>query len=111
MTDIEVTDPTHPLFGRRFPILSARPQAPTATHVFVTYQGFMVLRLPRTATTLLPQPPRVSTTLTSHAITDLIALVEQCEVLCRTIPEPSGPPSVPHAKTPSAPSSRPSSRR
>src|SRR5215831_13315313 len=32
VTDIEVTDPTHPLFGRRFPILSARPQAPTATH-------------------------------------------------------------------------------
>ena len=111
MTDIEVTDPTHPLFGRRFPILSARPQAPTATHVFVTYQGFMVLRLPRTATTLLPQPPRVSTTLTSHAITDLIALAEQCEVLCHTIPELSGPPSVPHSKPPSAPSSRPSSRR
>jgi hypothetical protein len=111
VTDIEVTDPTHPLFGRRFLILSARPQAPTATHVFVTYQGFMVLRLPRTATNLLPQSPRVSTTLTSHAITDLIALAEQCEVLCRTIPEPSGPPSVPHAKPPSVLSSRPSSRR
>src|SRR5215471_21606363 len=87
VTDIEVTDPTHPLFGRRFPILSARPQAPLATHVFVTYQGFMVLRLPRTATNLFPQAPRLSTTLTSHAITDLIALAEQCEVLCRTIPE------------------------
>jgi hypothetical protein len=111
VTDIEVTDPTHPLFGRRFPILSARPQAPTATHVFVTYQGFMVLRLPRTATNLLPQAPRLSTTLTSHAITDLIALAEQCEVLCRTIPEPSGPPSVPHSKPSFAPSLRPSSRR
>jgi hypothetical protein len=111
VTDIEVTDPTHPLFGRRFPILSARPQAPTATHVFVTYQGFMVLRLPRTATNLLPQAPRLSTTLTSHTITDLIALAEQCEVLCRTIPEPSGPPSVPHSKPSFAPSLRPSSRR
>ena len=111
MTDIEVTDPTHPLFGRRFPILSARPQAPTATHVFVTYQGFMVLRIPRAATNLLAPLPRVSTTLTSHAITDLISLAEQCEVLCRTSPGPYGSPSAPHSKLPSAPSSRPSSRR
>jgi hypothetical protein len=111
LTHIEVTDPTHPLFGRRFPMLSARPQAPTAPHVFVTYQGFMVLRIPRAMTSLLPQPDRVSTTLTSHAITELIALAEQCEVLCRTTPEPSGLPSVPHSKPPSAPSSRPSSRR
>lgn len=111
LTEIEVTDPTHPLFGRRFPMLSSRPQAPTATHVFVTSQGFMVLRLPRAATTLLPLPPRMSTPLTSHAITDLIALAEPCEVLCHTIPDLSGPPAVPHSKPPSAPSSRPSSRR
>ena len=111
MTDIEVTDPTHPLFGRRFPMLSARPQAPTATHVFVTYQESMVLRLPRAATNLLPPSSQVPTTLTSHAITELISLAEQCEVLCRTTPEPSGLPSVPHSKPPSAPNSRPSSRR
>ena len=111
VTEIEVTDPTHPLFGRRFPLLSARPQAPTATHVFVTYQGFMVLRIPRAVTNLLPPLPRVSTTLTSHAMTELIALAEQCEVLCHTPPEPSGPPSAPNSKPRSAPNSRPSSRR
>jgi hypothetical protein len=111
LTEIEVTDPTHPLFGRHFPLHSTRPQASTATHVFVTYQGFMVLRIPHDVTNLFPQPPHMSTTLTSHTITDLIALAEQCEVLCRTIPEPSGPPSVPHSKLPSAPNSRPSSRR
>src|SRR6266545_916640 len=71
----------------------------------------MVLRIPRAMTSLLPQPPRVSTPLTSHAITERIALAEQCEVLCRTTPEPSGLPLVPHSKPPSAPSSRPSSRR
>jgi hypothetical protein len=57
LTEIEVTDPTHPLFGRRFPLHSARPQAPTATPVFVTYPGFMVLRLPRAVPNLLPPPP------------------------------------------------------
>ena len=109
--DIEVTDPTHPLFGRRFPLRSSYPQRPQAEQVFVAYQEWMVLRIPRAVTNLLPQPPRGSTTLTSHAITELIALAEQCEVLCRTTPEPSGPPSVPHSKPPSVPNSRPSSRR
>jgi hypothetical protein len=111
LTEIEVTDPTHPLFGRRFPLLSARPQPSMATHVFVAYQGCMVLRIPRTATNLLPQLSRVPTTLTSHAITELIALAEQCEVLCHTTPEPSGTSSAQHSRPTSAPNSRPSSRR
>src|SRR2546425_4249516 len=68
LIEIEVTDPTHPLFGRCFPLHSSRTQPPTATHVFVVYQGFMVLRIPRAATNLLPQAPGVFTTLTSHAI-------------------------------------------
>ncbi len=101
LTEIEVTDPTHPLFGRRFPLLSARPQA----------QDFMVLRIPRAVTNLLPPSSQVLTTLTSHTITELISLAEQCEVLCRTTPAPSGTRSVPHSRPTSAPSSRPSSRR
>jgi hypothetical protein len=111
LPDIEVIDPAHPLFGRRFPRLSSHPQPLTATHVFVTYQGSMVLRLPRAATNLLPPSSQVPTTLTSHAIIELISLAEQCEVLCRTTPAPSGTRSVPHSRPTSAPSSRPSSRR
>ena len=42
---------------------------------------------------------------------DLIALAEQCEVLCPTPPGPSGPPSAPSSKPRSTPNSRPSSRR
>src|SRR5207249_1325547 len=106
LTEIEVTDPTHPLFGRRFPLLSACPQAPTATHVFVTYQDFMVLRIPRAVTNLLPPSSQVLTTLTSHTITELISLAEQCEVLCRTTPAPSGTRSVPHSRPTSAPSAQ-----
>jgi hypothetical protein len=111
LTEIEVIDPAHPLFGRRFPRLSSHPQPLTATHVFVTYQGSMVLRIPRAATNLRPPSSQVPTTLTSHAITELISLAEQCEVLCRTTPAPSGARSVPHSRPTSAPSSRPSSRR
>ena len=109
--EIEVTDPTHPLFGRRFLLRSPYPQRPQADHVFVAYQEFMVLRIPRAATNLTPQPPRIPTTLTAHAITDLLALAAQCEVVCRTIPEPSGTRLVPHSKPTSTPNSRPSSRR
>jgi hypothetical protein len=106
-----VTDPTHPLFGRRFLLRSPYPQRPQADHVFVAYQECMVLRLPRTATNLTARSPRIPTTLTSHAITELISLAEQYEVLCRTTPEPSGTRSVPHSKPISAPNSQPSSRR
>ena len=110
-TEIEIVDPTHPLFGHRFVLCLAQPQGPTAEYVFVTYHEHMVLRIPRAATTLVPHVPYVPTTLTSQAITELISLAEQCEVLCRTTPEPSGPPFVPHSAPLSAPNSRPSSRR
>jgi len=111
LTEIEIIDPTHPLFGHRFMLRSSQPQGPTAEYVFVAYREHMVLRIPRAATTLVPHVPQVSTTLTSQAITELISLAEQCEVLCRTTPTPSGTPSRPTAKPPSAPSSQPSSRR
>src|SRR5215510_2362336 len=52
--EIEVTDPTHPLFGRRFPLRSPYPQQPQADHLFVAYQEWMVLRIPRAVTNLLP---------------------------------------------------------
>jgi len=49
-----VTDPAHPLFGRRFRVLSIShpPQAPG--HVVVAYRDFMRLRLPVRATDLSP---------------------------------------------------------
>src|SRR4030095_8614392 len=95
--EIEVTDPTHPLFGRRFPLLSSYPQRPMAGHVFIAYRTFR-LRLPRTGTNLEPQPPRVPTKLTLQAITELISLAQQCEVLCPTIPVSSGTNSAPNSK-------------
>src|SRR5215211_6773439 len=44
-TEIEVADPTHPLFGRRFSLLSVSDPNYCVGHVFVSYRGYMVLRI------------------------------------------------------------------
>ena len=112
-TEVEVTDPTHPLFGRRFALLSTRPRPHSVGYIFVVYRSTMVLRLPHAATSLVAAPPESEsrTKLTSHAITELISFAEQCEVLCPATQHNSGPDSPPRGKRVSAPTSRHSSRR
>src|SRR2546422_2404273 len=56
-TEVEVTDPTHPLFGRRFALLSTRPRPHSVGYIFVAYRNTMVLRLPHAATSLVAAPP------------------------------------------------------
>ena len=75
MTEIEVTDSSHPLFGRRFALLSTRPRPHSVGYLFVAYRDAMVLRLPQAATSLVTPPPdpQPLTKLTSHAITELIS--------------------------------------
>ena len=111
--EIEVTDPTHPLFGRRFALLSTRPRPHRVGYIFVAYRDTMVLRIPQTATNLVSPPPKSAplSKLTSHAITELISLAEQCEVLCPATHPKSGIDSRPRGKPVSAPTSRCSSRR
>lgn len=41
-----MTDPTHPLFGQRFPLRRIGNPERGATHVFVAYRGHMTLRIP-----------------------------------------------------------------
>src|SRR5439155_22634488 len=83
-TEVEVTDPTHPLFGRRFALLSTRPRPHSVGSLFVAYRNTMVLRLPHAATSLVAAPPESEPMpkLTSHAVIELIAFATQCEVLC-----------------------------
>ena len=52
--EVEVTDPVHPLYGRRFSILSVSHPPQHAGHVVVAYRDFMRLRLPLLATSLAP---------------------------------------------------------
>src|SRR5215218_8069306 len=83
-TEIEVTDPTHPLFGRRFPLLSVSDPARSVGHVFVSYRAYMVLRIETAATDLVVADARrtsPTTKLTSQSVTELVELAEQCEVL------------------------------
>jgi len=79
VVEVEVTDPGHPLFGRRFPLVSvSRPSASDGGHVLVAYQDRMLLKLPVAATSLAPWLPRgVPSKLTVEAMLELIALMTE----------------------------------
>jgi len=98
-TEIEVTDPTHPLFGRRFSLLSVSDPARSVGHVFVSYRGYMVLRIETAATNLVDDTRCTSPTkLTSQSVAELVELAEQCEVLCPTDHRRSGEDSPPDSE-------------
>ena len=111
LTEIEVTDPTHPLFGRHFPVLSISSPPQGLGHVFVVYQEHMTLCIPLSATNLAPPRPTGQAKLTLSAVTDLISLVEQCEVLCQLHQQRSGSDCLQDSELKSSTTSRRSSRR
>ena len=67
------------------------------SYIFVAYRDTMVLRIPQTATDLVAPPPESAplSKLTSQAITELMSLAEQCEVLCRATQPKSGIDHIP----------------
>jgi hypothetical protein len=87
---ITVTDPGHPLCGRRFASASARSGA--SDYVYVAHRGGTVLRLPMAATSLRPLLPDVTRTkLTFEAIHDLLRLAAaEGEHACPSAPARSG---------------------
>ena len=105
---VEVVDPTHPLFGRSFPLISYSTQS-GAQYVLVLYQQYMGLRIPILATNLMPVEPNVPTKLTFVALQELISLAQ--EVICQPIPETSGEICPQNYKSKSLPNSRSSSRK
>ncbi len=90
MTEVEVTDPTHPLFQRRFKIFSVSSAPQSLGHVLVTYREYMTLRIPLCATNLVPPRPTSQTKLTLEAVSELISLAKQCEGVCPLDPSTSG---------------------
>jgi len=49
--------------------------------VFVSYRGYMTLRLPVTSTTLAASRPVIYTKLTYAAVKELLTIAEDCEAL------------------------------
>jgi hypothetical protein len=110
--EIEVTDPTHPLFGRRFQLISVFAPLHSPGHVLVAYRQQMVLSIPLMATSLSAPRPALGTKLTWHALTELLSLAEQCEVLsCHPEPKTSGGTGPRKLRTKSSRTSQRSSRR
>ncbi len=88
---IEVTDPTHPLFGRRFQVLSISHPPQRPGHIVVTYRGSLRLRIPVPATDRIPDnAARSRTKFTRDALLELLALWKECQTPCTDHPEPSG---------------------
>ena len=86
-----MTDPAHPLYGRRFPVLSISHPPQRPGHVVVAYRGFMRLRLPVQATSLTADNRRVPrTTFTRATLLELLALMKECEGTCTGHPGVSG---------------------
>jgi hypothetical protein len=86
-----VTDPTHPLYGRRFLVLSISHPPQRPGHVLVTYRGSMRLRIPVQATSLSADNDcRLRTTFTRAALLELLALAKECEDPCTDHPGASG---------------------
>ena len=88
--EVEVTDPTHPLFGRRFKVHSITRSDASSARVLVIYRGDIRLAIPRGVTnfSLLDRvEPRAR--LSAEAVREFLSLVKEYE-LCPSNPVPSG---------------------
>ena len=88
---IEVTDPTHPLYGRRFQVLSISHPPQRPGHVTVAYRGSLRIRIPVQATDRSSDnAPRSRTRFTRDALLELLALLKECPAACADHQGPSG---------------------
>ena len=80
---VEVTDPTHPLFGRRFAVRSVTRTPRGPAFVFVAYRDAMRLRIPIASTDLAPSQVRsLRTKWTREAARELLSLVTEGDTSC-----------------------------
>ena len=89
--EIEVTDPFHPLYGRRFKVHSLTGGAVETARVYVEYRdGIRLLILRRSTNLSHLDPARPRTKLTTAAVKEFLALVKEYEP-CPSRPRKSGP--------------------
>jgi hypothetical protein len=109
--EVEVTDPFHPLFGRRFPLISSSSTITGPGYVWVAYRDYMRLRIPLSATSLVSSGPISRTKFTRQGLEELLALAREYEGLCQSTPQKSGRPYQNRSDSKSKKNSSPSSRR
>ena len=108
---VDVTDPTHPLYQRKFEILFVSRGDCGTAFVTVRYRGDSATRIPLHSTSLsdLGQDA-IRSKLTARAGAELLALVKEYE-LCPRQPRKSGATSRPRRGAKSSKNSTASSRR
>jgi hypothetical protein len=76
-----VVDAAHPLYGRRFPLISLS-HSPRGSHqALVAYQKDILIRIPVCATSLCAEPPPLTNTkLSFDAVCELIELARQLAI-------------------------------
>ena len=89
--EIAVTDPGHPLYGRRFRLLTVTSGVRSAQLARVVYRPGIFLLLPISVTSLHPPATRsVPTKLCLEALEDLLRVTAEGEEECRSTPTTSG---------------------
>ena len=90
--EVEVTDPTHPLFGRRFRLITVTKTLALGTCARVECRPGTPLVLPLSVTSLSLNPAgeRRRTKLTPEALAELVAVAGESEAACPSIPATSG---------------------
>jgi hypothetical protein len=111
LTEIEITDRMHPLFGRRFALLSISTSPRAIGYAAVIYQGHMQLRIPLSATQLASPRKYLGTKLTLESVTEFVTFTQQCDSLCPFLPTSSGAACPPLSKTRLSKTSSPSLRK
>ena len=106
-----MTDPTHPLFQRKFRVLSVSRGTYGPVQITVRFRDDLTLRLPQQSTSMsgLVKVP-VRSKLTAEAVRDLLAFVKENES-CPRQPRKSGATSRRPCGKKSATKSTASSRR
>jgi hypothetical protein len=98
-TEVEVVDPIHPLYRRRYQIVAVIRESCTAPMVRVEWRFGLTLLLPLSVTDIgaFEEPRTMRTKLSVEALKDLVAVAEASEGACLSSPETSGARCRPHS--------------
>ena len=105
---MEIVDPAHPLFGRRFRLASPPGPIHPSAQIRLIFGSELVLTIPAAATDLLPPPPQMCAApkLSVEALRDLLTVAGEAVAPCPSSPVRSGAAS-PHGCVGRSPTTSP----